>query len=199
MASMAFADLFAGFVASSVTIFVIMDPVASIAPFIHLTKGFSDDELKKTAVQAVAIAGAVAIGFLLFGPPLLSWLGITLKDFRVAGGIILGLLSLEMVLGISFHEHEGRRKDTLNAVAALIATPMLTGPGLMSSVILLAQEYGYLTVVFALFPALVASWLVLGNAPSIKKILGEQPLEILSRVMGLVLLAFAISFIRAGV
>src|SRR3989338_10786978 len=97
MASMAFADLFAGFVASSVTIFVIMDPVASIAPFIHLTKGFSDDELKKTAVQAVAIAGAVAIGFLLFGPPLLSWLGITLKDFRLAGRIILGLRSLEMV------------------------------------------------------------------------------------------------------
>ena len=181
-----------------VSLFVIMDPVASIPAFLSLTKKFSPRDMKWTAEQSVLIAGAIAIGFLFIGPLLLSLIGITLQDFRVAGGLVLGILALQMVLGISFKEAKEHGNADRSAIATLIATPMLTGPGLMSSAVLLSQTYGYLTVVVGLVPALIGSWLMLENASYAKKMLGDQTLEIISRLMGMLLLALAVAFIKTG-
>lgn len=131
-------DLLASFITSFITLFVIMDPFASLPAFIALTKGFNDSQRMKSANKAVLIAGILALIFLFAGTALLDVLGISLGSFRVAGGILLALLGLETVLGFSFNHHE--KKRDLNAVAVLIATPLLTGPGLLSSLILLSSN-----------------------------------------------------------
>lgn len=195
---MDFGPLLEGLWISMITIFVIMDPVASIPSFIAMTRNLPPVDVKWAARQAVLIAGLLAIGFLLVGPTVFGIMGITLPDFRVAGGLVLGILALEMVLGISFKESKESKGASRSAIATLIATPMLTGPGLMSSTILLAKQYGYLTVIISLFPALIAAWVILDHAASWKKKLGDQVLEIISRLMGLLLLSLAVTFVRAG-
>jgi multiple antibiotic resistance protein len=191
---------FEGLWISIITIFVIMDPVASIPPFIALTKKFPTQDVKWAAKKSVMIAGALAGGFMLVGPAVLGVMGITLHDFRVAGGLVLGILALEMVLGISFKESKesAGQPESRSAVAMLIATPMLTGPGLMSSMVLLSREYGHITVMLGLLPALLAAYFVLSNSGKVRRMMGEQVLEVTSRLMGMLLLALAVAFVRAG-
>jgi len=189
-------DLLVSFITSFVTLFVIMDPFASLPAFIALTKNFNDSQRMQAANKAVTIAGILALIFLFAGTALLDALGISMGSFRIAGGILLALLGLETVLGFSFnHEH---KKQDLNAVAVLIATPLLTGPGLLSSLILLSSQFGYWIPLGAVVAALALSWLILHYSNVLKRVLGNQIIEISSKVMGLLLVGIGIEFIRGG-
>ncbi len=184
---------------SFATLFVIMDPFPSVIQFLVHTKNSSDAERRACATKAVVIAGALAVFFLFVGPVLLSSLHITLSDFKVAGGIILLLLGIETVLGISIGNHNTKsKKEDLNDVAVLIATPLLTGPGLVTSLIVLSRDNGTVPTVIALALALLVSWLVLLNSVRIRKIAGEQFIRILAKIIGLVLLALGVAYIKNG-
>lgn len=180
-----------------ITLFAIMDPFASLPVFLTSTKGCKDSEVVGVANKAVIIAGAVAVVFAVAGPPLLAALSIALSDFKVAGGIVLILLGLENALNFSLSPNNGKREG-LDAAAVLIATPLLTGPGLMTSIVLLSREYDFLTVFVALAAALVVSWVVLVKAADIRNGVGDRVVTVISRVIGLVLIAMGIAFIRAG-
>jgi multiple antibiotic resistance protein len=190
-------DLPGSLIVSFITIFAIMDPFASLPPFLTLTAKCTLVQSKSVADKAVMIAGAVAIIFMIAGPSLLGALSITLADFRVAGGIVLGLLGLETTLGLSL-SGEGRKSGGLDSAAVLIATPILTGPGLMTSLVILNNEHGLIPVSLALLCALLISWIVLRNAERVRFVVGERVIIVFSKVMGLFLMAIGISFIRAG-
>jgi len=183
---------------SFTTIFIIMDPFASLPSFMALTQGYKDSELSKTANKAVLIAGILAIIFVFSGTTILNILSITLSDFRIAGGIVLALLGLENVLGFSFSNHLHKKSESLDSAAVLIATPLLTGPGLITSLIVLTQEYGIYLVLISLLTALFISWLILRNAVFAKKLLGDKIILIFSKIMGLLLIAMGIAYIKAG-
>jgi len=187
----------AGIIAPFITLFAIMDPFASLPVFLSSTKGCKDGEVLGVASRAVLIAGVIAVVFLVAGPPLLAVLSITFSDFEVAGGIVLVLLGLENALNFSLSPVAGRREG-LDAAAVLIATPLLTGPGLMTSIVLLARQYDIVSVLVALAGALVLSWLLLAKASDIRKLVGERVVTVISRVIGLILIAMGIAFIRAG-
>jgi multiple antibiotic resistance protein len=184
-------------IAPFITLFAIMDPFASLPVFLNSTKGCKDSEIVGVANKAVLIAGAIAVVFAVAGPPLLAVLSITLSDFKVAGGIVLLLLGLENALNFSLSPAQGKRAG-LDAAAVLIATPLLTGPGLMTSIVLLGRQYDFASVLIALAGALVLSWLLLVKAADIRKIVGDRVVTVISRVIGLVLIAMGIAFIRAG-
>ncbi len=182
---------------STITIFIIMDPFASIPPFLAGTRKCKDKEAANLANKAIIIAGAVALLFMFFGNMLLQALGITLLDFKVAGGIVLILLGLENVL--SFHISNAKdKKEGLESVAVLIGTPLLTGPGLITTLIVLLDMNGIISTTIALMLALLASWLILRNAIHIRNILGDRVISIISKIIGLLLIALGISFIRSG-
>jgi multiple antibiotic resistance protein len=187
----------ASVIAPFITLFAIMDPFASLPIFLASTKGCKDNEVVGVANKAVLIAGAVAVLFAIAGPPLLTALSITLSDFKVAGGVVLVLLGLENALNFSLSPREGKHEG-LDSAAVLIATPLLTGPGLMTSLILLGREYDTLTVFAALAGALVLSWVVLVKAADIRKGVGGRVVTVISRVIGLLLIAMGIAFIRSG-
>ncbi|MFH1221882.1 MAG: MarC family protein [Candidatus Micrarchaeota archaeon] len=192
------ADFLAALIPAFIYIFIIVDPLASIPIFISMTKEHTASEMRVAATKAVLIAGAIALLFLLAGPQLLDLMHITLKDFKVAGGIVLMLLGLEAVLGFTLQKDDGKKKDNLGTVAVLIATPLLTGPGLLTALVILSEEQGMLIAVSAIVAALFVSWLMLFNAVSIRRILGEQMIEIGSKVIGLLILALGVSYMKSG-
>jgi multiple antibiotic resistance protein len=188
-------DQLAGFISALVYLFVIIDPFASLPLFLTLTSRHSTDELRRTARNAVLIAGAIALVFLFTGNLLLAAVGVDLASFRIGGGIVLGLLGIETVLGFNMARNG---KEEKSAITTLIATPMLTGPGLITALIIMVGEQGYAVPLAATIVALFLSWVVLDNAARIAQAAGKQPISIIAKVMGLFLLAIGISYIKAG-
>jgi len=189
-------DFVAAFIASFITIFVIMDPFASIPAFIAMTHRLDAAQARAAANKAIIIAAVLAVVFLFAGSALLDWLGITMNDFRIAGGIVLGLWGLEMVLGFSL----GKESETEEgeSVAVLIATPLLTGPGLLSSLVILSGEYGYMPPLAATLTACTLSWVLLVNARRLRDLVGDNVIDIFSKVMGHILIALAVSYVKGG-
>ncbi|MGV8176576.1 MAG: MarC family protein [Candidatus Bilamarchaeaceae archaeon] len=177
---------------------IIIDPIPGIPVFLSLTKGFDREKMHKAATEAVVIAGAIALFFLLVGPQLLEIMHITLKDFKIAGGLVLMLLGLESVLSFSLSKAEKNAEKSISAVSVLIATPLLTGPGLITALIILADEKGFPLTLAALLVALFISWLLLFNSELIRRTLGNKTIEISTKIVGLLILALGVSYVKAG-
>lgn len=194
-------DFLVAFAVSFLAIFIIMDPFASLPPFFMLTKKCSEKEAKGVATKAIIIAGVLAVVFVFGGLGILKVLSISLADFKIAGGIVLVLLGLENVLNFTLGKSDDRKSgktEAMESAAVLIATPLLTGPGLMSTLVVLVEDNGVVPVLAALLGALILSWLILSNAIAARRILGDRIILIVSKIIGLLLIAMGISFIRGG-
>jgi len=193
-----------------VTLLVTIDPLGVAPMFAGLTAGQSSAERRRIAVRAVAIAAGVLLGFALGGEILLGALGIELAAFRIAGGVLLLLLSIDMVMV----RHSGLRTTTESEEAESgqradisvfpLAIPLTAGPGAMTSVLLLMSEargeparqalvLGELGLVL-----LLAFGCFLG-AGRLMKVLGITGVNVVTRVSGLLLSALAIQFGIDGV
>ena len=177
------------------TLFVILDPFASVPAFLTLTRKLSEEERRSIAHKSVFLAAVLTYIFLFTGQSLLNVLGISLSSFKVAGGIVLGLMGLETILGFSVHSE---KKEDNDSIAVPIATPLLTGPGVITTTILLSQQVGTLVTGIAAFLALGLAFIILHFAPLLKNALGEKTINVFSKIMGLMLLALAVEFIRTG-
>jgi multiple antibiotic resistance protein len=189
---------------------ITIDPVGVVPFFMTLTVGFSRAERRAVAVKSVAIAGTILLVFTFVGQPLLHYLGIALPAFRIAGGALLFLLAIDMVMaregGIRSttpaenEEAEHRRPDV--AVFPL-AIPLIAGPGAIASTILLqAQHAGDPTAQFVvagvLLGVLVLTLLSFLAAEPIMALLGLTGVHVLTRVLGIVLAALAVNNIVEG-
>ncbi|MCX6770714.1 MAG: MarC family protein [Candidatus Micrarchaeota archaeon] len=182
-------SIFTAFVA----IFIVMDPFSSVPVFLSLTKKFTPKKRQEAAGVAGAVAALVLFGFLFIGPALLSTMGIRMESFEIGGGILMLLISISFALGIDF----GKSEDTpLEAV--IIGVPLLSGPGAMLTTILLANSVGLANVVVASALSCTASFLIILASSRVYRVIGKNGLEILSRVAGVLLAAFAVEFIRRG-
>jgi len=174
------------------SLFVIMNPFASIPMFLKV----AGENKARAATQAVLVAGSVLFAFLFFGPALLEVFRITLNSLRVAGGLILGILGVRLVLGLRIVEREG---EGPNPALTLIGTPMLTGPGVITMTMVLVRESGPLVTTCAAVGSLVLSWLVLMVSGFMSRVMGRGAIDITSRVMGLLVTATAVEMIVKGV
>ncbi|MEW6528394.1 MAG: MarC family protein [Candidatus Micrarchaeota archaeon] len=189
-------EIFVNFFSALIYLLIIIDPFASLPIFATLTRKMTDSEMRFCANQAVFIAGALALLFIFAGTQILSLIQVDLQSFKIGGGIILGLLGLETVFGFSFSNNA---KNKNNAIITLIATPLLTGPGLITSLIVMTNEQGYVIPLTATISALYISLLILENSARISKKLGSGTINIITRVFGLFLVALGVSYIRAGI
>jgi len=175
-----------------IILFIIMDPFSSFPVFISLTKKFSKKERVKSANKAVLVAGIVAFVFIAIGNSILDFMNISLKSFIVVGGIVLFLLGLEMILGFKISKEKA--KD-YNVAAVIIATPLITGPGVITSVIIFTNTLGIVLTSAALFLSLFLIWLILRASNYIEKVLGKEVIDIVSKVIGILIAAKGIEFI----
>ncbi|MBU0628399.1 MAG: MarC family protein [Nanoarchaeota archaeon] len=176
-------------------IFVIMDALGNIPIFYGLNKSFSEQEKKKNIALAVLIAGIVLVIFLFLGNHLLNFFGIRISSFKIAGGIILLILGIEITLGIKFKKDKSETKDL--AVVPM-GTPLLTGPGVITTVLILVGNYGYWIPLLAGIANLILAFILLRLSGPFLKIFGKQGAEVFSRIMGLIIVAIAVEFVRQG-
>lgn len=177
-----------------ITLFVIMDPIGNIPIFISLTKGMPMSEVRKSINKSMLVAGLLLFAFLLFGIQIFDFFNINLDSFQIAGGIILLIIGILYVFG-----SVGKvMKAAGNDLSVPLGTPLLTGPGVITTTIILVKEDGaYMTSIAALL-ALFAAWLILNNSARVYKVLGQHWTTIISRVMGIILAAIAVEFITKG-
>jgi multiple antibiotic resistance protein len=197
------------FISAFVTFFVIIDPPGCAPIFASLTQGASAAHRRAMAVRSVLIASGILLFFGLFGEDLLDALGISLAAFRIAGGIMLFLIALEMV----FEKRTQRRENRANEVNASpdvedisvfpMAIPMIAGPGSIASIMLLmARSNGIeqsLVVLGALAAILILTMLALLASGPIMRFLGHKVEAMITRILGVILAALAAQFVIDGI
>ena len=196
------------FVSAFATFFVVIDPPGCAPIFAGLTAGMTSAHRRAMAVRAVLVAAIILLLFALFGEALLGALGISLESFRIAGGIMLFLIALEMV----FEKRTERREDRAEKVKGTpdtdisifpMAMPMIAGPGSIASVMLLmSQNDGLprsLVILGALALILVLLLLALLLAAPIMRVLGSKIEAVISRLLGVLLAALATQFVIDGI
>jgi len=176
----------------------IMDPFVSIPVFLAMTKNMNADQKRSVADRAVLVAGGLLYAFLFFGGTVFEFFGITLSDLKVGGGIILLLMGIRLVLGHDDKSEEGSADD-ISAAGVIIGTPLITGPGVITTSVLLSSQYGLLETAVAAFFTLGTTWVILNKSKMVHQALGHKGLDILSRIMGLLLTAVAVQFISSGI
>jgi multiple antibiotic resistance protein len=195
------------FVSAFLTFFVVIDPPGCAPIYAGLTKGVAAPHRRAMAVRAVLYAALILLVFALFGEDLLRGLGISLSSFRIAGGIMLFLIALEMV----FERRTQRREDRAAQVAAdevedvsvfPMAMPMIAGPGSIASVMLLmARNEGIersLVILAALASILLLTLVALLAAGPIMRFLGARIEAVITRLLGVLLAALAVQFVIDG-
>lgn len=183
------------FLKSFALLFFIMNPLASLPLFLKITGKLKSKEVAHNASNAILVAGSLLFVFLLFGNAVLDLFGVSFASFQVAGGIVLLLMGLELVLGLKFLNQGAKKVD---AAIVIVGTPLLTGPGVITTVIILHSEVGLAVAAAAGIASLALSWLFLRFGSQLEKRVGEAAIESGSKVMGLLLAATAVELIRKG-
>jgi multiple antibiotic resistance protein len=191
-----------------VVFFVVVEPISLIPLFAGLTEGASPAFQRQMAAKASLLALGICVVFALGGAKFLEVMGISLSSFRIAGGTLLFLISLEMV----FAHPSGARSTHSERQEALkrqdisvfpLAFPFIAGPGALATILLTAGEISGRSVVFAGFLGVVAAvilicWALMLAAPRLMRVLGVTGASVMSRLSGVVLAALAVQFMIDG-
>lgn len=185
----------------------IVNPIGAMPIFLSLTYQYDEGTRRRIARIAATAVFVILTVSLLIGENLLTFFGITIDSFRVAGGILLLLMAIAMLHAkpsgttrTKEELHEGEAKDSVAVVP--LSMPILAGPGAISTVILYAHRgdgvghYSY--VVLDLFILSLSIWLVFHITPWISSRIGNTAINVFTRVMGLILAAIAIEFMANG-
>lgn len=191
-----------------VALFVVLDPIGLAPIFTALTRGIAVDVQRRIAIKGTALAAVILLVFFFSGDLLLRSLGVSLAAFRVAGGVLLFLLAIDMVFarqsGLrSTTEREQREAEHRQDVSVFpLAFPLIAGPGALTTVILMAAAdrrpvliVGMLAILLAVLALTLISLL---TAASLMRFLGETGTNVISRVLGVVLAALAVQFVMDG-
>jgi len=194
-------------VKSFMTLLVVMDPVALVPMYLALGVAETPASNRRVATRAVLVAGTILVVFALGGVALLEHLGISLHAFRIAGGILLFKIALDMVFAqrereTEEEEYEARQRDDISVFP--LGIPLLAGPGAMASVMILAgearsiHEFGVLVVLGCVGVVLLFSWVALFLAGPLSKLLGQTGINVITRILGVLLAALAVQYVADG-
>ncbi len=180
-----------------IILFVVMDPPGNIPVFIALTKGMRKEERRTELNHAVIVATILLLLFAFLGKIILNVLGISIDSFMIAGGILLLLISFDLLRGE--HKYGVTEESGAGVGAVPIGTPMLAGPGAITAVMVIIQSSGVFVVLFSILSTIIATRLVLGQSDRLYDLMGKVGTEVLSRVIGIIVAAIAIQFIGNGI
>lgn len=197
------------FVSAFVTLFLVIDPPGCAPIYAGLVSGAPHRQAQVMAIKATAIAFAILLIFALFGERLLTALHIELDAFRIAGGIMLFLIALDMV----FEKRTARREQRVEKLLATpeiedvsvfpMAIPMIAGPGSIATVMLLmSRSEGSeqtLIVLAALVAVMALTLVALLTAGPLMRLIGAQSEAVITRLLGVLLAALAAQYVIDGV
>jgi len=179
----------------SLMLFVVLDPPGNAPLFHYFTRGMDRSARIRTIRTSIVIATGILILFATAGEAMLSYFGITVNDFRIAGGVVLFIYAVTGLLGRSAAE-EVRGEDI--AVVPL-AIPLLAGPGAITAIVYIRYVAGLTTALAAIGINMVIAWLMLENGDKLLSLLGRRGSVALEKVMSILLAAYAVAMVREGV
>ncbi|MCS3902271.1 multiple antibiotic resistance protein [Methylohalomonas lacus] len=191
-----------------ILILVVVEPFALTPLFSALTVMETPEHRRQTAIKGVLVAGGILAVFTLFGSGLLSVLGIGMPAFRIAGGILLFLIAIDMLFvrssGLRMTTVTEQREAAQRADISVfpLAIPLIAGPGALATVMLLSRQggdHGHWIVLAVVAVVLVITLLMFFSANRIQKVLGETGTNVITRLMGIILAALAMQFVVDGV
>jgi multiple antibiotic resistance protein len=190
------------------TLIVVVDPLGVAPMFVALTSEMGAAEQRRTLSRALIIAFSVTMFFLLGGGFLLSYLGVTVQAFAISGGILLFVASLPMLFGqrpgLQAPEHHEQGTAGEDIAIFPLAIPLLSGPGTITTVLLLTNQVRGDFLRMGIFAAVIAgvyviAWWVLYAGERLMARLGESKVHIITRVLGIILAALAVQYVLSGI
>jgi multiple antibiotic resistance protein len=194
------------FVSAVISIFVMADPFGNIPIFLGLTGGMSGTERRYVITKASVIGAIILFIFALVGKLFMDVLAISLNSLRIAGGILLLMIALDMLMGQETRAkkidgpHEEEDFDSI-AVTPM-ATPLITGPGAMTVTMVYMNEaagFDKLWILAAIGIAMLASWIIVVNSDLLYSFIHKDGARVLTKVMGIVLAAIATGMMINGI
>jgi multiple antibiotic resistance protein len=189
---------------SFVTLLVVIDPIGTAPLFVALTAGMDAKRRRKVALRACVIAAGILTVFGLAGNTVLDSLGISLPAFRIAGGLLLFLIAVDMLFEKRTKRREDRTQDDDHDPSVFpLATPLIAGPGAMAAMILLNTGSGVtwidkleIHLVMLGVVLLVLAMFMVGGL--IEKALGRTGILVVTRLLGMLLAALSVQFVLDG-
>ncbi len=192
----------ASLISAFVTLFVIIDPVGLAPLFVALTAGSDAAHRRAVALRACAIGTAILLLFGLFGEAILNFTGISMPAFRIAGGILLFLTALEMLFERRSARRRGHTGDGNDPSVFPLATPLIAGPGAITSMILLTERApdtgAQISVYLVMLGVIGLVLLFFLAAGAIERLLGETGVNVVTRLLGMLLAALSVQFVLDG-
>ncbi|MFH4964702.1 MarC family protein [Gaetbulibacter sp. M235] len=167
-------------------LFAVIDIVGNIPIVIDLRKKVGHIQSEKASI----IAGAIMILFLFLGKSILNLIGIDVSSFAVAGSFILFFIALEMILGITLYKQE--ETNPITASVFPLAFPLIAGPGSLTTLLSLRAEYDLENIIIAIILNVIVIFIVLKTSKKIEHFLGQNGINIIRKIFGVVLLAIAV-------
>lgn len=175
-------------------IFVALDIIGTVPIYLSLTKDLGLPERKAIVDKSMFVALVVALLFMAAGQTTFRHLGISLNDFRIAGGLILLLISLADLLG----GPEAVQKGSGSTGIVPLAVPLISGPGVLTTLLLQVGSAGYPITIAALLVNYALGWAILRHCDRVTRVIGRDGTVILSKIAALLLAAIAVAMIRTG-
>ncbi|MBI5150547.1 MAG: MarC family protein [Candidatus Omnitrophica bacterium] len=178
-----------------IPVFVAVDPIGLLPVFVALTHRVGKKERKKVIIQSIATALSLAVAFIFLGKWVFRVMGITVGDFMIAGGGILMCISINELL----QPGKQRRLPPGELGAVPLGTPLIVGPAVLTTSLIIIEEYGLVATLFAVVLNVLLVGLTFIYSDLLIKALGQSGARALSKVMALFLAAIAVMMIRKGV
>ncbi len=183
------------FFLSFIPLFVAIDIIGTVPIFLGYTHDISSFQRKKLIAEAILAAFVVANIFLVGGNLILGFMGITIDDFRIAGGIILLILSINDIIATS----ESRRRPATDIGIVPLGIPLIMGPAALTTILVLVHNYGYLATILSMVLNFLIVWLILANARWLIKLIGDGGAKAFAKIASLFLAAIAVMMVRVGI
>jgi multiple antibiotic resistance protein len=185
------------FIKSFILLFAILDSIGNIPVFHSLLEKVPEERKKKIISESVIAATGILIFFAIFGSAMFNFLGIRLSDFYIASGTVLIAISLKYI--IVGEESEVRGEKLAEISVFPLATPLLAGPGSISTVIIISNPpYNLLTCILVVLLNSLLAYVILVNGERVMVSIGKTPSKLIAKVFNLIIVAFGVVMIRKG-
>jgi multiple antibiotic resistance protein len=181
-----------------VPIFLAVDIIGTVPIYLGMTENLSNKQKRRLLAESILTATLLAVIFGLLGKIILRGLGITIEDFRIAGGILLFIISVYLLL-------PGKSRDFINQSLyedigiCPLATPLITGPAVLVTTMMLLDAFGVLITITSLILNMLLAWLVLRFSDLLITVLGKSGIKAISKISYIFLAAIGVMIIRLGV
>jgi len=178
-----------------IPLFVAVDAIGVLPIFVSLTEEYSEKEKIKVIFESIVTAICLAVGFIFLGKAVFRFLNITIGDFMVAGGALLFCIAITDIMNPTTK----RRIPSSELGFVPLGTPLITGPAVLTTSLIIIQEYGLIPTVISVLSNVILAGIIFQQSRILIKVLGESGTRALSKIMSLLLAAIAVMMMRRGI